>query len=80
VSQGLRKNLGSLPDWYDKARYGPEGAVTREDVKAAAAMSKRNPYRVMWMQYKKEGLPRQATLPFFHLAKAVYKASFISPA
>ncbi len=43
VSQGLRKDLGSLPELYDKARYGPEGAVTREDVKAAAAMSKRNP-------------------------------------
>jgi len=42
VSQGLRRDLGSLPELYDKARYGPEGAVTREDVKAVT-IAKRNP-------------------------------------
>ena len=43
VSHGLHRDLGSLPGLYDKARYGPEGAVTREDVKDAATIAKRNP-------------------------------------
>ncbi len=42
VGKGLRRDIGPLTEIYEKARYGPEGAVDREDVKNAAAISKGN--------------------------------------